>query len=382
MISSNHAHYHLLRISETGKLFWAHTLLVVSMALVSVFVPIYLLKLGYHLPAILLFLAFQGLLSLPLQVGVAYAIPRIGPHRLMAVGIAMQVIYFLLLIDLPKHHWPLLLVAFFWAAYRTSYWIAFHINFSRSSHHLNSPRSVGMLQTVVTFAKGIAPAIGGICAQFFGIGSIYVVAIVMSLLAIMPLLREPERPYRHAPSLRRLAFRKVRPDLLASFANGLTTISESVIWPILVFIIVGTYASVGILSSVVALASISTALYVSWRAEHKGTKHYLTEGVTLSSLSDMLRLLAQNSGHVFGINLFTGVGNSMYYTPFFSRYYIHAGEESRIEYTTAMELVHELAWGIAFLLLFVATLFVSDKTALLLGIAMAIPANFVIRKIR
>lgn len=388
MISPHHAHYHLFRLTEMSKIFWAHTLLVVSMALVGVFVPIYLLKLGYSIQAVLCFLALMGLFSIPLQAVAAHAVVRFGAYRLMAVGIFFQILYFATLISLPHipdvsdSIWPLMYASFIWALYRTSYWLGFHINFSRADHHKHAERDVGSIQALVVFSKGIAPAIGGVVAGFAGINWIYGVAIGLSLLAMLPLVRHHAKPYKFAPSVKRLDLRKLRPDVVASMSNGSTTVAETVVWPILVFMLVDTYQAVGILSSVVAIASILTALYVRGRTARRGERHFLKEGVYLSSASDVMRLIAQNAGHVFGINLFSGIGNSMYYTPYFSRYYTHASEESRIEYITLMETSHSIAWGAIFMTLLALSFVLPDKTVLLLGIAVGIPANFLIRKIR
>ncbi len=382
MLSTHQSHYHLLRMTEIGRLFWAHTLVVLSGSLVGVFVPIYLLKLGYSFTDVLMFLTLLQAFSFVLQIPVIQGVTRLGPHRMMGFGIVLQVVFFSLLVSLPTLHWPLWLPALSWALYRTAYWPAFHINFSRAEHQHNATKEIGSIQAMVTLMKGIAPAIGGLIAGMFGIHWIYGVAIGMSVIAALPLLKPEERPYRFPPSRRRFNFAKVRLDLLANAANAMTTGAESTVWPILVFLLLETYQGVGLLSSVVALASISTALYVGARTKRRGPRHFMSEGVTLSSFADVLRLAAQNSGHVFGINLFTGVGNSLYYTPFFSRYYQHAGEESRVEYVTGMEMASMLGTLVIFTAMWAASFHFAIRETLLIGIALAVPANFLIRRIR
>ena len=132
----------------------------------------------------------------------------------------------------------------------------------------------------------------------------------------------------------------------------------------------------------VVLSAIGVSLYVGRREEQRGRHHYIREGVLLTSISDVFRLLAQNATHVFGINLFGGIGNSLYYTPFFTKYYDHADEEPRLEYITAMEMAHELAWGLFFLLAFALSFFLSPTAVLLVCIGIAAPFNFGIRSIR
>lgn len=385
MLHPTEAHYHALRLShmsEIGKVFWAHTLATLGGFLLTIFIPIYLLKTGYSLTAILLFLAQQGFFALLLQFYASKVISLFGANKSMAIGIAAQIGYFVLLITLPSMHWPLSVLAFAWGVHRTTYWAAFHANFSKANQHKEAGKKIGLIQAIVAFGKGASPAIGGVLASELGINWVYGVGITLSVLAVLPLLRGGEITTRRKAVMRSLNFKKIRPDLVASMANATTSISEAVLWPLFVFILVPSYAAVGILSSTIALAALLTSVYVGRRQARVGTRHFLRQGVTLASFSDVLRLLVQNAGHVFGVNLFGGIGNSLYMTPYFSRYYKHADEEPRIEYITAMEASHAFAWMLLPLALVPFTLVFPDKTVLLIGIGVAIPANFIIRKIR
>jgi hypothetical protein len=300
----------------------------------------------------------------------------------MAVGIVMHIVFFAMLLTLPNFHWPLGIVAVAWALQRTTYWVAFHVNFSKARAHKKSGRQIGRTNIVKIVAGGLAPAVGGYLATAYGISWLYGVALGLYLLALIPLVGAPTIGNRYRPSLKRLNWAKIRPDLYANAGNAITTVAETAVWPLLVFTIVPTYRGVGALSSVVAIASIFTAFYVSRREEKRGERHYLGEGVTLASLSDVFRLFAQNAGHVFGVNLIGGMGNALYYTPFFSRYYQHADEEPRIQYIVAMEVAHEVAWAAFYFVLLGLSFILTSYQTLLVGVAFSIPANFLIRRIR
>jgi MFS family permease len=383
MISPTQSHYHVFRMSEIGTMFWAHSLMSIGAFLLTIFIPIFLLKSGYSLTAVLIFLSLQGFFSILLQYYGAKLVALIGANKSMAVGIIAQICYFGLLITLPQAHWPLAVLSFAWAVYRTIYWVAFHANFSKARGHAAASKQIGMIQAVVAFAKGAAPAIGGIIATLLGINWVYALGITLSVFACIPLFSEKEITARRPVKVRSIKFRKIRPDLASSMANSTTSVAESILWPMLVFLLVPSYASVGVLSSIIALAALLTSVYVGRQVGHRhGGKHYLRQGVAIAGFSDALRLLATSATQIFGVNLFGGVGNSLYMTPFFTRYYSHADEEPRIEYISAMETAHEFAWMLLPLLLIPFSLFLTPGGTLLIGIALAIPANFVIRKIR
>lgn len=378
----HHTYFHLTRMSEKGRVVWSHLLSNFGAALVTIFVPIFLLRLGYPLTDVLLYLALQGLFSIPLQILFARLFSVIRANHAMALGLLLQVVFLLLLMSLETTGWPLWLIALTWAASRSLYWVSFHINFSKSRNRQREGREVSTISVLKIVASGVAPAIGGILATMLGINFVYGITIGLLTVAIVALLRGEEISSQRPYNPRSLDYRKIRRDLFASFSNATTTVGEFIIWPIMVSLLIPSYAGIGLLASVVMISAIAASLYVGRREERRGRRHYLKEGALITSISDVLRLFAENAGHVLGINLFGGVGNSLYYTPYLTKYYDHADEEPRLEYLTAMETAHEIGWASFFLVLFGLSFLLSDTAVLLAGIAIAAPFNFGIRAIR
>lgn len=382
MRTVHYAHYHILRMSEMRRVVWSHFLSTFGMAMVTIFIPIFLLRSGYPFTDVMLYLAELSLFALLLQYVASRLIGSLRANHAMAIGLACKVVFLFLLLTLGSESWPLWLIALFWALYRAFYWVAFHVNFSKTRNRRKEGRQVGAVSALKIIAGGLAPAIGGILATSYGIGAVYGLSIGLIVVATVPLLGGHEVSVKRPFKLGLLHFRKIRRDLFASVSNSVTTVGESFMWPILVSFLVPTYAGVGALSSVVVLSAIAVSLYVGRREEQRGRHHYIREGVAVTSISDVFRLLAENASHVFGINLFGGIGNSLYYTPFVTKYYDHADEEPRLEYITAMEMAHELGWGLFFLFAFGLSFFLPPQAVLLVCIGIAAPFNFGIRRIR
>ncbi|MEX2043658.1 MAG: MFS transporter [Patescibacteria group bacterium] len=377
-----HSHYHILRMTEMKRVVWAHFLSSFGMSMVTIFVPIFLLKSGYSFSSVMLYMAELSLFAVPLQYVASKLTGTLRANHAMAIGLASKGVFLFLLLTLGSESWPLWLVAFFWAGWRAFYWVAFHINFSKTRDRKKEGSQVSGIAALKIMAGGAAPAIGGILATAYGIGVVYGVAIGLLVISIIPLLHGEEVSVKRPLQFALLRFRRILRDLFANVSNGVTTVAESFMWPILVSFLISTYAGIGILSSVVVLSAIAVSLYVGRRQVRRGRRHYIREGVAVTSASDILRLLAENASHVFGINLFGGVGNSLYYTPLMTKYYDHADEEPRLEYITAMEIAHEVGWGLFFLFAFALSFFLSPSAVLLVCIAIAAPFNFGIRAMR
>ena len=88
--SIHHAHHHILRMGEMKRVIWSHFLSTFGMAMVTIFVPIFLLRSGYSFSDVTLYLAELSLFSLPLQYFASKLIGRLRANHAMAIGLAWK----------------------------------------------------------------------------------------------------------------------------------------------------------------------------------------------------------------------------------------------------------------------------------------------------
>ncbi len=363
-------------------MFWVHSLTTMSFGIVGLFIPIFLLTKGYSLTQVLLFMAWGQLASLVTQTLSLRIIGKIGANHGMVIGNILMVMQFALLPFISQLGSWWLFAALPGGFSRAIYWAAFHANFSKARAHEKSSKQIGMLYAVMAIVTGLAPAIGGIIATTTGITVTYAVAAAVMLIASLPLLGNHEIVKRRSIDMSQFKWKKYRDDMIGNGGNGMLYVADSIIWPIAVYAFISSYAGVGILSSVVTIGATAASLYVGWRQQRKGVRHFLWEGYGFINVASLIRLLAQNGLHVFGANLFTGVGKSLYVTPFMDRYYRHADESPRYEYIAAIEMAHEATALIFLLLLVLLSLFIPAHAIYILGIACAIPAGYLMTRIR
>lgn len=375
-------HYHLPRLTEMRRVFWGHALSSIGVTLVAVFVPIFLLKQGYAFPEVVLFLLMHQLFAALLQFPVGKLVGRIGPNKGMALGMLAAIAFFSMLLTLPAIGWPLVLMALVRAVDRTAYWLSFHANFSKARAHEKAGRQISSINSVMMLASGITPAIGGIIATGVGIGWTYAAGIAFLLAASVPFWRAPDVVEPETATVRELNLRRIWKDPVANGFNGMTTGAEIIVWPLIIYFVVESYAAVGILSSIILIASVGVSLYVGRREEQRGERHYLKQGLGLESLTNVLRAVVQNAFHVFGVNLIGGVGRSLYLTPYMTRYYRNADGPHRISYIAAMETAHEAGFAAILSGLYLLSLALAPEQALLWTALLAAPASFGTRLIR
>jgi MFS family permease len=369
-------------MKEMGRIYWCHSVGALGVSLVVIFVPIFLLKSGYSFSAVLLYLLLQQLLAAVLQYPAGRLLQYLHPHHQLAIGTLWYAVFFGLLTTLHAYHWPLGLLALVWALNRTMYWAAFHYSFGLARAHVRGGRQIAGITALVVLAQTAAPAIGGIVATVFGIKYIYMLAIITLLIAVIPMLKTENGPPRVKLQLSWHEIWNMRRDSLANICNGIVVLAEQNLWPLLVFLVVSSYAGVGLLSSTIAVASIGVTLYVGRKQELHGEPYYIKRGLAAYSLTSLGRSLVENSTQIFGLNLLGGVGRSLYVTPFMNRYYSNSDGSFRLGYITVMETAFSVGTSLFLLILLILSMRFSMKIVLEISLAAVALAVIGVRSMR
>lgn len=211
--AARHHLFHHLRLTELKRLYWAHTIRTLALTMTSIFVPIYLYKLHYSLPEIILYyLALSVIWAIVLYPAMRFA-NAIGFNHAMGLSMLVYALMILTLATIPQFHWPLVLPAALYAVAIALYWPQFRATFARSLLHIKTTgTAVGLSSAFIILAYGISPSVGGAIASYFGIFFLYLTALLCFIAAALPLLTGPEA-IRHQPfRLRDISLRQVRPD--------------------------------------------------------------------------------------------------------------------------------------------------------------------------
>lgn len=380
---ARHHYFHHIRLTELRRLYWAHSIRTLAVTMTTIFVPIYLYRLGFTLTEILTyFLVMSVAWALVLYPAMRLA-NAIGFNRAMGLSMVFYGVQILMLATLPQISWPLWLLAVLFAIAVALYWPQFRASFAYSLLHTKvTGTAVGLSSALTLLAYGLAPAIGGAIATYLGIWILYVLAMACLVVAALPLMTGPDA-IRHQPfRLRDINLRRVWPDLTANAGGEVDDVVDGMIWPLFIFLLVPTYVGVGILSSVTVMASIAIALYTGRNQATHGTASYLKGGTTIISLNSMFRMLTQSAGQIAGVNFLGGLGHALTETPFNSRYYQNADQEPLLPYMFYMQFASALGDILLFGALLIFSLFASIQTVLLIGLLIAAPCGFAMRYMR
>lgn len=376
-----HAH-HIPRLQAMPALFAAHTVNSIVSGLVGIFIPIYLLNLGYALPAVLFIVAGIYFANIPFRVFGPRVLVRFGANKCMIAGMISGAFFLLLLAGAKEAPW-LLVPAAVASGAQSLYWLGFHTTFSEliTTHRVG--RVVGAASIITLAATALSPALGGIIAGIFGPPALYVAAAILLAIAVAFLFDAKNKVQPRTFSWRRIRIKKLWRDFLASSSNGVVVNDiEGVVWPLFVFLIIPSYVGVGALSAVIVLTSAIVTLYVAHREETKGELRYLRTGAGIYSITNILRTIASSAFGIFGVNFLVGAGRSFIEVAYTSRYYENSRRHAPVEFIAAMELWLAIMIFLVAVALGILALFVSAKATLLIGLGLAIPFSFAITRTR
>lgn len=363
------------------KLFWERSLDSVAIGLVSLFIPIYLLRLDYSLTEVFVFFGLSGLAMTLLTPFAIKSIARFGANRTMVLGNLFNVVFFLLLFALPSLYQPLWLLAIFRAGYSTFYFPAFTANFVKSRARNKTGTQIGKLNAITLLFHGIAPAIGGIVASTLGFNWVYGVVVCLIVIANIPLLfgRDDFAPTKF--SIKKIPWNAYR-DFVANGLYNVPIIIESIIWPIAISLFIASYATIGFLSSIMIFTSMGISLYVGRREDSIGERRYIKQGIFSGILGNFGRMFVTTPVGVLGVNFLSGTSGALLANSFTSRYYKNADTDRLMEYIFGMEIAHSIVWAVFFGLLAVASIFMSTQFVLILAILLSIPATYGVKLIK
>ncbi len=264
-------------------------------------IPIYLFEVGANDPfwqflpgtdlqkgllLIALFYLVQRVIILIFSIPISKMILALGYQRVLSIGIVVNAIFLLLLYQ-SVHPGILLMGAA--AAYGLSiviFWPSYYSLLTRFAQKRHLGGNMGMIQVLVQLASVLTPALGGLLVVTYGYKALMIFGIVL-LLAVIAVIYQLKLP-REKDEVSWQEFREWLQDrtfvrLATAYAGRYFNDAAILLWPLFVFLLLGSIEKVGFLYSVslfaALLISFSIGVYLD---KNKTRKPFFASGGLLS----------------------------------------------------------------------------------------------------
>jgi MFS transporter, DHA1 family, inner membrane transport protein len=301
---------------ELNQVYVSTVIWYLSVSLIGIFIPLYLMReLGYSLVHTLNFFVFYSILFAVATPVAAKFSEKFGPKHSVLVSIplylsALGLLYVLSSINLSPY-----LVGGIFGASQGFYWIGMHLIFHHASDRKHRGSEMGKKLSLSISASVVGPLVGGLLITIVGFWLVFMLVAVLMIFSGIVLFSSKDRIVNFSFSIRRVLNLEDWRDSLYFISQGTQVMSNGVIWPLFIFIILGSYFSLGIVGSLIAGLS-ALLMLVAGKVSDKYSKRRIIRWISgFEFLAWILKAFVQVPLQVYAASTFGAVTTGIRESP-------------------------------------------------------------------
>jgi len=304
--------FHYFQNKEIDELYLSIALRTFAQSLIAIFVPIYLLNLGFSVPSIIIFYLVYYIVATAAMPH-AMAFNSFGIKKNMAFGTVTSILFYLFLTQISSVHYSL--VAIMGGLSAAAYFAGYHIEFSHFHTKGSEGKQSSIIQSSTILAASLGPILGGFLIEGFTYTMVFVIASVLLLLSLVPLFFTKD--YRMKTQEINVTKILKSDDMTkgwAYIASGSTLVIAGIFWPLFIFEQLGSVSSLGAIISITSILLAVFSFYLGKKVDGSFRKVFRI-GISLYSLSWILRLLLLNPIGLFISNTYAAFTGTLIELP-------------------------------------------------------------------
>lgn len=331
----HHLNWHHVHYTEMGELYVSLMLRSLAIGVGGLFVPIYLFELGYPLLFIAAFFLLAAVIRFPLEIMNGFLIARFGAKHILSGSYIMAMLYFLALYAIPAWNGWWLIASVLLALEMSWFWSSYNVHSGHSRSRNHGAQQIGKLLILKRVAAAAGPFIGGVIAAAFGVEYSLLLAAALLLGAIHPLLRTEDYYDRHEFHFRLLPIFRTG---VAYIGYQFNSFAGVYLWPLFMFLALGTYDDIGFILSITAVIMSLLAIYAGKLTDKGKDSILLSGGTILAAIANLGRAWASGFGQFFGVNLASDIASNFLVVSFTEDLHRQADNNERLNYIVNLQI--------------------------------------------
>jgi len=302
---------------ELKEIYAAAVIRAFSLSLVSVFIPLYLMQVGYELNQALLYLAVFYAAIAVFGPMIVFVSSKFGMKHTMAVGPVLTVTYLLLLRSIGEINLPIYPIALVGALGSMFYWVPMNSHFSKASDKKHRGEQLGFFKALPEVAAVAAPVAGGLVISSLGFSPLFVLAAVLLLISVAPLFLSYEYKSHMKYKWSQIFSRENLHWFNDFFIQGFIVVPVAIVFPIHIYNISQEFSITGAAVSLMSLGIAITAILLGKATDKIGKRAVMrTGGVVLAAILLALIFITEPL-MVYALSFFAGIGWAAITIPLF-----------------------------------------------------------------
>ncbi len=321
---------------ELAEIYLHRFLRVFAFGLINVFVPVYLLKIGFSFQQVLSYLLIQYLTFMAFTPTSVVFEQKKGIRNAITWSTFILLAAFFTLFTINNYHWPIQFIAFLFGIQWALYWTPININFARNAGKRTGVR-VGAYFSIPRISLIIAPVLGAYLISFYGFNLALAFAFFTLVLSLVPLFFSKDFKIVKRVSFK-IFFKRQERYFLMFFIQGLID-SGVILWPLFVYFAFSTYSSIGWTVSARFLISTLFPLFIGFLTDKISKKSLLAVAGLFNALVWLLVIKATTFLEFIVLSLALGASLMLINVPFFALASKKALKEGLVETIALREML-------------------------------------------
>jgi hypothetical protein len=267
-----------------------------------------------------------------------------------------------------------ILASFGYGVHVSFFWVGMMTVFAREASSDSVGRDVGALSFLVQLGTVVIPAISGMLATQFGFDIIFQLAVVVvgvgAVISAFVHHRVPKQPLSWR-LVGKMCTAPVMKSISLSWAGKYVNDSVLALWPVYVFVIVGSIEGVGYLQSLALFLSMILVFFAGWTVDSKHFKRQFSIAGSVLSLIWVVRVWFAHMWGVVLTEVFERVAGSFHGVVFDSLFIRFAKKQQTLLYFVTREVVISAAAVVFWIFVLILSFVVSNIWLFLFAAAAA-----------
>lgn len=259
--------HHFHRHREIDELYISIAIRAFGLGLVNVFVPIYLLTLGFSLKETLSYILVTFVIHLLLLLPAGAFVSKHGPKHAMLLSSIPLTFALLTLHSLDFYPQLFLTAAVLFGVANAYFWTGYHYDLSKISSFKSRGTQIGIALILWSIFGALGPIAGAGLMNHFGYSTTFMVAMAIVFLSVIPLFLSSDNHRSFGIKYSAIWRRMTLKNTIPLFGGGLEGTVWEVLWPLFIYLyiaksilVVGLAISVGLIIATFSAALVGKAI--------------------------------------------------------------------------------------------------------------------------
>jgi len=353
-----------------NKIFLTNAIYGLAGSFIGVFIPIYLLKIGFSVADIFRFYLVYAAGTFIFFFLAEKIAQKIGLRKTILLGYPLLLLYFLLIYNIKELAISIYVVAIVDALQTALYWFPLHVWLTNLSSDENRGSELGKFFALSKSICILAPLISSLVVIYLGFKALFIFSGIIYFISTFPILSMPEFPNGAKLRVGNFfgLFKKYRAFAVTDILEASRGIAEGVIWPIFVFLSFNNILSVGYIGTISGIGGVLFTLLIGKHADKAEKKKVMWIGAAILTTIWIIRFFTNSEILFYALTLCVGFFEITILLPLNKFAYEIAKKEGASDFIIFRELI--LAIG-RIAMYGIALLFVSHLKSIFLAAALA-----------